>query len=130
MKANSYSGKFLHILCLLVLFPIGLFAQIELDILSIKTFSSLHDVPSGGSVKIAIQLDINPEYHINSNEPLDPAYIATEVRFKPVEGVSFGKIIFPESDRRSFGFSDDELAIFDRALTAAEILEIYTYGIK
>jgi len=113
MKATSYSNKFLHLLCLFVLLPIGLFAQVEFDILSIKTFSSLRDVPSGGSVKVAIQLDIDPEYHINSNRPLDPAYIATEVRFEPIEGVSFGKIFFPESDLKSFGFSDDELAIFE-----------------
>jgi len=97
--------------------PLGLHAQFDLDILSTKTFSSLDKVPSGSSFKIALQVDINSDFHINSNEPLDPAFIPTEVRFELVDKLSFGEIFFPESELRTFSFSDEELAIFEGKIT-------------
>ena len=117
MKKKIYLLKLTLFSFLLVLIPVSSTAQFEIDVLDIHVFNSSKQVSVGSSFKIALQVDINPKFHINSDTPLDPAYIPTEVSFDPHDGVSFGQIYFPEDDLKSFGFSDDELAIFEDRVT-------------
>ena len=117
MKKSSYFFKLTIFLSLLFLIPLPLFAQFDLEVLEIQVVGSSEQVSAGNSFKIAIIVDIKPEFHINSDEPLDPVYIPTEVRFDLIDGVSFGKLFFPDADLRIFGFSDDELAIFENKIT-------------
>ncbi len=93
------------------------YTRFKMDILKVHPFSSVEKIPAGGSFKIALQVGINSQYHINSNEPLDESAIPTEIKFNPVDGVSFGKLIYPEGELKKFSFSEDELLIFEGTIT-------------
>ena len=116
MKTKSTSFLIL-LLTVSLFFTLNSYAQSNTEILSLKTISSTDGVPAGGNFKIALQVKINSDYHINSTDPLDPALIPTEVSFEPFEGLSFGKIFFPEAEIKRFGFSEDDLAIYEGTIT-------------
>lgn len=93
------------------------YAQFDMDILNVHPFSSVEKVPAGGSFKIALQVDINSQYHINSDKPLDESAVPTVVKFDPVDGISFGKLLYPKGELKKFSFSEDELLIFEGTIT-------------
>jgi len=67
----------------------------------------------GGSVQLALELSISENWHINSNEPLDDFLIPTEVTFSTGEGVTTGRIYYPEAEMYNFDFSDSPVAVYE-----------------
>jgi len=90
----------------------------------VTAFSSVSQVPPGSSFRIALKVEVQPGFHINSNEPLDEIYIPTEVTFDPVEGVSFGRVYYPEGEVKSFAFSETPLSIYEGEVTIFADVEL------
>ncbi|HWP44532.1 MAG TPA: cytochrome c biogenesis protein CcdA, partial [Blastocatellia bacterium] len=73
----------------------------------------------GDRFKVAVLLDIDKEYHINSNNPTahnpDLDYLqATKVAFEASEGMRFGEVRYPPALLRKFEFAPDtELAVYE-----------------
>ena len=65
-------------LALLFFIPCYIFSQSS-EFLSVKTFSDKEVYKSSDTVIAALEVNINPAYHIQSNKPVDDSYIATTV---------------------------------------------------
>jgi thiol:disulfide interchange protein DsbD len=65
---------------------------------------------------ILISARILPGWHINSDRPLDPNYIATRVTLKLPDGLASDQIQFPPADELKLDFSHEKLAVFTGAI--------------
>jgi len=51
----------------------------------------------GSLFRMAVEVQLDPGYHVNSNEPLDPYLIPTTLVFNAPAGISVRKLAFPET---------------------------------
>lgn len=70
------------------------------------------------SYEIIIKIEIEEPWHINSNQPLEDFLIGTEISFEPIEGLTFGKIQFPEPELKNFAFSESEMSVYEGTIYA------------
>jgi len=61
-------------------------------------------VGMGQSAPLLIKLRVQPGFHINSNKPLTPELIPTEVHFTPPEDLAIAKVKYPAGELKSFPF--------------------------
>ncbi len=67
----------------------------------------------GANTSLIVTAQILPGWHINSDQPLDPAYIATRLSVRAPQGIAAGAISYPASQTVRFGFSRGEkLSVF------------------
>ena len=107
----------LHLTALILLLacvPSGAFQQ---EVLTVKAYGSADRVPAGTDFLIALVVEIDPPWHINSNKPLEDIYRATRVSYKPLDMVSFGKVYYPEGEVKSFDFSETGLSVYEKQIT-------------
>lgn len=106
-------------LSVISIFASAVFAQLfeQPDVLKTDLVASFDKIRPGTKIDLAILAVIDPAYHINSNMPTDEFLIPTEIRFEPIAAASFGQIIFPKAKMARFGFSDQELSVYDGTIT-------------
>ncbi len=83
------------------------------QIISVKILPATEKLARGQSTRLAIELTINPPYHVNANVPSADYLIPTEVKFDPVEGITFGKMEYPQAEMKMFDFSETPLAVYE-----------------
>jgi hypothetical protein len=70
-------------------------------------------VASGSSAELAIPISIQPGYHVNANPATFDYLIATELTVDKSEGLTFGKPVYPASEKRKFQFAEQPLAVYE-----------------
>lgn len=88
------------IFCLLagLLVPGAVHAQKKLgEAASIGSIEIKGDVVAGGRVTAVIRVRLEKGYHVHSNKPSEPQFIATELKLEPVHGVKIGTIDYPKA---------------------------------
>lgn len=78
-----------------------------------KVFSEYESIKPELSAKIAFQFQLEPEWHINSNKPLDEFLIPTELTFEENPLVQIKKVIYPPSKEVKLSFSEEPLSVFE-----------------
>ncbi len=96
----------------------------KVEILKMKSHSSFEKIHPGGEVKIAAQLDINDEWHINSNKPKEDFLIPTEIKIKSDFNAEVEKIVYPKSEEIKLDFSDTPVSVFEGKTNIAAIVKI------
>ena len=79
----------------------------------VKIGSSSVDLSHGGSAELAIPLSILPGYHINANPATFDYLIATELTVDKSDGITFGKPVYPASEKKKFQFAEQPLAVYE-----------------
>jgi thiol:disulfide interchange protein DsbD len=67
----------------------------------------------GNPATLRLQVTVQPEWHINSDAPLDPYLIPTRIRLDLPPGWSAERPAFPNPRLAKFAFSEDRLAVFE-----------------
>jgi thiol:disulfide interchange protein DsbD len=88
-------------------------AQTSADVVKIKTGEEVYKIRRGSAAKIEVMLEIDDDYHINSNRPTDENLIATALALEPIKGLSTTRVVYPKAKMQKFDFSDKPLAVFD-----------------
>ena len=103
---------------LLFLLPITLTAQFDVpeNIVEITPKWSQSGTVPGESVQFALALDISSGWHINSNDPIEDFLIPTEATFQTSDGVTTGRMYYPEPHLYDFDFSDSEVAVYEKTV--------------
>jgi len=83
------------------------------DIVDIAVQSSQDKLVKGKSTPIAIVLQIKHPWHINSFTPKEEFLIPTVLELSAEEGVSFGKMEYPEAIEKQFEFSETPLWVLE-----------------
>ncbi len=105
---------------LLLLTPLFLLAAIQLGAqsfsagrVSVTVKSEQEAVAPGSQARVAVVMDIQDGWHINSNQPSLDWLIGTELTLTYPEGLSQSGIVYPPFKIFKFAFADDELAVYE-----------------
>ena len=93
-------------------------------IIETKILSSVEKLQPGKSNRIAIELNIHESWHVNSNKPKEEYLIPTKISFIQNEAITFGRIIYPEPEIKTFEFSDTPLAVYEGTVYAFSTVTI------
>lgn len=136
MFKSSFS---FYLLILLMMAAVPLSAQtggFNMDVVDIDAKLSLDKVQPGTTVKIAVVVDIDSEFHINAHKPSEEYLIPTILKFNPLDKISFGTIIYPDAEMVKFPFSDEPIAVYEKKiiirseLTLAKDIELKSIEIS
>jgi thiol:disulfide interchange protein DsbD len=75
------------------------------------------ELAAGASGEVAVQLAIQPSWHINSNPPSPDYMIPTSVEIRPGFGVTPGRAVYPEAQQLKVEFDDKPLSVYSGTVT-------------
>lgn len=105
----------------------SLYAQFgfqQKTILQFESYKSFDKIQPGGEVKLAFKIDIDDEWHINSNDPKEDFLIPTELIIKTNPAISVGEIIYPKAHDIKLDISDTPLSVFEGESYLASTIKI------
>lgn len=105
--------KLLFLLVILTLCGLPALAQGSAKVVKVSTGESAYKVKRGSSVQIAIVIDIEHGYHINSNRPSDKNLIPTALKVERVGGLSASSVAYPKAKLQKFDFSPKPLWVYE-----------------
>ena len=79
----------------------------------VKLGGSGNTSPVVVSAEVPISISIEPGYHINANPATFDYLIATELTVDKLEGITFGKPVYPAAEKRKFQFAEEPLAVYE-----------------
>lgn len=105
------------------------------DKANIEIKQSQNVIPAGSTTQIAVLLNLEDNWHVNSNQPLQDYLIGTELRIEDVSGLLVTGIQYPPSKEYNFDFSDEPVDVFEGeapifvSISVSEDLEPGSYQI-
>lgn len=104
----------------ILLTPLFLLAALQLGAqsfsagrVSVTVKSEQETVAPGAQSRVAVVMDIQDGWHINSNQPSLDWLIGTELTLGYPEGLSQSGIVYPPFKIFKFAFAEDELAVYE-----------------
>jgi len=88
------------------------------SVVKAKVYSSLDLVPRGKEFQIAVVVDIENGYHMNSHKPLDSYLIPTTLTPQLPAGITLADTLYPPGKNLKFPFSPDKpLNVYTESVT-------------
>jgi DsbC/DsbD-like thiol-disulfide interchange protein len=78
------------------------------DVVKTHAYVSLEPVPRGKDFQVAVVVDINEAYHMNSHKPSEAYLIPTTLTPQLPAGITLADTIYPEGHLKKFAFSPDK----------------------
>ena len=118
--------KRFSILLFVTLFTASLYAQFGQvqNIVTVKAFLAVDKVFPGIDFKVAVKVNIDPQWHINSNTPHEDYLIPSKLSVDTTSGFSLIKITYPESHDRKLSFSDKPLSVFEKEIYISAAVKV------
>jgi thioredoxin:protein disulfide reductase len=115
MKSISMSNpiKLLPIAIMIMAFSITGLAQGSAKVVKVNPGESSYKIKRGGTVQIAVAIDVDEGYHINSNHPAEKYLIPTALKFDRIDGITTSSIVYPKAKLQKFEFSQKPLSVFE-----------------
>jgi len=88
-------------------------AQGSAKVVKVTSGESVYKVKRGGSVQVAVVLDVDEGYHINSNRPAEKYLIATALKIEHTAGLTTTPVMYPKAKLQRFEFSQKPLSVFE-----------------
>lgn len=88
------------------------------------TYTSLDRISQGGMAHIAIEIAINPPWHINAHDLEDEFLVPTTVEFDPPEGITITEIVYPAGHEVELDFADEAMLLYDGTIVIGAIVEV------
>jgi thiol:disulfide interchange protein DsbD len=104
----------------------AIFAQFDsqTDLLKITGYLSLDNVHPGSEVKIAVKVDIEKDWHINSNRPKEDFLIPSELKIESETPFLLINTYFPEAKDIKLGFSDELLSVYEGEIIIGALIKV------
>ncbi len=83
------------------------------DLVKLTTFQSFDKIQRGGEFKVAVKLEIEKNWHINSNKPNEDYLIKSEINFPGKTPFEIETIQYPEAKNVTFSFSDKPVSVYE-----------------
>jgi thiol:disulfide interchange protein DsbD len=119
--------KFINlILILIILSSVNILAQFgtQKEHVNIKTFSSLDKLYAGTENKLALEVNIEDSWHINSNKPYEEFLIPTDLTLSENENFKLTKIVYPKAKDYKFSFSDNPLSVWEEEIIIGALVKV------
>ena len=110
------------ILLLTVAFPLAAQSLGSADKVHVTTALSADAVAPGGTVRLAVILDIIDPWHINAHKPTYDYLIGTTLELESREGIIVADLRFPKGKSMKFGFAEKPIDVYEhRAIIFADL---------
>ncbi|MEN8192993.1 MAG: protein-disulfide reductase DsbD [Bacteroidota bacterium] len=96
---------------------------IKNDLVKLDVYSSFNQVQNNSEIKVAVKLDIEEGWHINSNIPNEDFLIPTEILIDSSD-VDVQIVKFPQAKDVTFSFSEIPVSVFDGEVYIGAIIKI------
>jgi thiol:disulfide interchange protein DsbD len=119
--------KYIRIIFLfLFVFTFNISAQFGFnpDLLKVQSYLSLDKVYSGSDFKIALKVNIDKEWHINSNKPYEDYLIPTELTITEDQKFTLNNVAYPAAHDFKFAFSESPLSVWEGEIIIGAIINI------
>ena len=110
-------------------------AQLELPEVAIRPLYETDALHPGSTARVALEVTLNPGFHVNSNAPLDEFLIPTVLTLESPAGISLQALAFPEAILLEQLGAEQPLAVFEEefligaALTLDDTLPPGSYAV-
>ena len=123
---NLKSVKLFRILLVLSLLSLMTFAQSENEPkrVTIKMYQNLDKLPLGRILRIAVKVQIEEGWHINSASPNDEFLIPTSFDLLSDRDFEIAKITYPDPLILALSFSDEPVSVFEGEFFIGAIIEV------
>ena len=117
--------KYILVSLLLMIAFVSTKAQfgLENDLVKVGLFSSFDKVQKNSEIKIAIKLNIDEGWHVNSNVPNEEFLIATEIIIDSGK-IEIETIQYPKAKDVTFSFSEVPVSVFDGEIYVGAIIKV------
>ena len=88
-------------------------AQTSASVIKLRPEQSSYRVKAGAATPVALVVEIEDGYHINSNRPADKNLVATALRFDKLAGLSVSPVVYPRARMQKFEFSPKPLSVYE-----------------
>ncbi|HKP10932.1 MAG TPA: protein-disulfide reductase DsbD domain-containing protein [Blastocatellia bacterium] len=88
-------------------------AQTSASVVKIRPEQSGYRVKAGAATPLALVVEIQDGYHINSNRPADKNLKATALTFDKLAGVTVSPVVYPRAKMQKFEFSPKPLSVYE-----------------
>lgn len=109
--------KALFSLIILLLIIVPNFAQLfdeEKQVITVDVLQSSDKVYPGSGLDIAFKLNIENEWHINSNKPNEDYLIGTSLELQSADGLNLAQLVYPEGKDINFAFSKIPVSVYEK----------------
>ncbi len=89
------------------------FAQGSAKVVKVSPGESVYKIKRGGSVQLAVIIEVDEGYHINSNRPAEKYLIPTILKIERTAGLTTTPVIYPRAKLQTFEFSKKPLSVFE-----------------
>ena len=109
-------SKRIFVLAFILLISESVYPQFgkPINLVKIKAYQSFDKVTPGTEFKIGVRVNIDPQWHINSNKPYEDYLIPSVLSIDTSMGFRLFKIKYPNSEDRKLAFSDKPLSVFEK----------------
>jgi len=120
------SVKLFHLLLALLLLVSFNFAQSEGDSgrATIKLYQNLDKLPLKNKLRIAVKVNIEAGWHINSNTPNDEFLIPTSFDLLSERDFEITTIKYPDPTILNLSFSDEPVSVFEGEFIIGVIIDL------
>ena len=117
---------FFNIFVSIILITSALIAQVSSTArqVSAEAIIAADKIRSGSTIRIAVQLKINDDWHINSHTPTFDYLIGTTFEFQSQEGVILSDVQYPKGNLVSLSFADQPIDVYEGTTTIFASLKI------
>lgn len=74
---------------------------------------SVYKIKRGGAAQLAVIVEVDDGYHINSSRPAEKYLIATSLKIERMPGLTTTPVTYPKAKLEKFEFSKKPLSVFD-----------------
>ena len=101
------------------------FAQFDLqgDHVKIESYLSFDKLYPLGETKLAVKVNVEDSWHINSNKPYEDYLIPTELTIQS-DHFKISKISYPKPHDFSFDFSENPLSVYEGEIYIGSLIEV------
>jgi hypothetical protein len=88
-------------------------AQGSAKVVKVTPGESVYKIKRGGVAQVAVIIEVDEGYHINSNRPAEKYLIPTALHIERTHGVTTSPVIYPKAKLQKFEFSQKPLSVFE-----------------
>ena len=82
-------------------------------VVKVKPGESVYKIKRGGAAQLAVIVEVDDGYHINSSRPAEKYLIATSLKIERMAGLTTTPVTYPKAKLEKFEFSKKPLSVFD-----------------
>lgn len=120
------SRSLLKIALIILFYSISAYSQFgqPTDIVKIKSYSSFDKIYTGSEFKVAVEVNVQDTWHINSNKPKEDFLVPTELNLFENSGFNITKTVYPEAKEYKFSFSETPLAVWEGEFYIGALIKV------